>query len=100
MATTRDRLRKQARKVTKDLHKMANIAGNGVRKNFRQLRTNSSQRFEQGRDKVYQFERKAVQIIRDRPFWSALIGASVGLVFGRFLFRRYRADRRRTDDTT
>jgi ElaB/YqjD/DUF883 family membrane-anchored ribosome-binding protein len=100
MATTSDRLRKQAKKVTKDLRKMAEIAGNGAQKNLRQLRADTSERVEQGRGKVHQFERRVVQIIRDRPLRSALFAAGVGLVLGRFWFHRFRAVRLRANDTT
>ena len=98
MAARSNRLRKQARKVTKDLHKMADIAGKEVRKNLRQLRATVSERYEQRRGKVHEFARKSVQFIVDRPFESTLIAAGVGLVLGRFWFRRCRA--RRTDDAT
>ena len=96
MFTTRDRLKKQATKVTKDLHQMADIAGNGVRKNLRQLSTIASDRYEQGRGKVQQAECAVEHFIQKRPLKSVLIAAVVGVVFGGFLVRRITTARART----
>jgi ElaB/YqjD/DUF883 family membrane-anchored ribosome-binding protein len=97
MATTSDRLRKRARKVTKDLHKMNGIARNGVRKNLRKLGANTSGYYEHGIGKMHQAERRAVQIIRDRPIRSALIALGVGLVLGGFWFLRFTTARPHTN---
>ena len=100
MATTSDRLRKRARKVTKDLHKMNGIVRNGVRKNLRKLGADTSGYYEHGIGKMHQAERRAVQIIRDRPIRSALIAVGVGLVLGGFWFLRFTTARPHTKSAT
>ena len=88
MATTHDRLGKQSKKLTKDLHKMTGIVRNGARKNVGKVSAKASNYYEHGFGIMHQFECKVVQIIRDRPRRSALIAAGVGLMLGGLLLRR------------
>jgi ElaB/YqjD/DUF883 family membrane-anchored ribosome-binding protein len=83
-----ERLRKQARKVTKDVQKMSGIATNAAQEKLGQLRDNASEYYEQGRDKVHDVQRTVEQFIREKPVKSVLIAAGVGLLFGRFWMRR------------
>ena len=48
MVTANDRLRKQAKKVTKDLREMRGTAKDAAREMLRQIHKNGSQRYEQG----------------------------------------------------
>ena len=52
MATTSDRLGKQAMEVTKDLQEMGGIARDAAQEKLEQLRENASGYYRQGRDKV------------------------------------------------
>ncbi len=88
MSATSDRLRKQAKKVAKDLHGVRVAAADVAHEKLREIRKNGSQHYNEGRSKVYQFEHQVVQIIRERPFRSALIAAGAGAVFGGYWIRR------------
>jgi len=83
-----DRLRAQAREVTKDLKEMGHIANEAVQENVGQMRENASEYYELGRDGVHKVERTFKQFIREQPLKSLLIAAGVGLVLGRF-WRRH-----------
>ena len=88
MPTTSNRLRKQAKKVTKEIHKMHGAVKDAAQEKLRQIRQDGSDRYEQGREKINRAERGVVLFIRDRPLRSALIAAVIGLVFGGFWFHR------------
>ena len=83
-----DRLRNQAKKVTKDLREMRGTAKDAAREMLRQIHMNGSQRYEQGRGKVQQAEGAVEHFIQRRPLKSVLIAAGVGVVLGGLLFRR------------
>ncbi len=57
MSTTNERLGQQAMEVTKDLQEMGGIVRDAAQEKLGQLRTNVSEQYEQGRDKVYSVER-------------------------------------------
>jgi len=82
------RLGKQARKVTKDLHDMGDIAKDVAHEKLDELRASASDHYEQGRDRVQQVERSFEQFVRDQPLKSILIATGVGLFLGRFWMRR------------
>jgi ElaB/YqjD/DUF883 family membrane-anchored ribosome-binding protein len=82
MPTSSDRLRKQAKKVTKEIHKMNGVVKDAAQEKLRQIRKNGSERYEQGRGKIHQTERGVVLLIRERPLRSVLIAAGIGVVFG------------------
>lgn len=82
------RLHEQAGEVTKDLQKMAHIAGDAVDENLEQFRENASEYYEYGRDQVHKVERSFEQYIRDQPLKSIFIAAGIGLLLGRFWMRR------------
>jgi ElaB/YqjD/DUF883 family membrane-anchored ribosome-binding protein len=79
-----DRLREQAREVTKDFQEMGHIANEAVQENLGQMRENASECYEKGRDQLYKAEHTFEQFIRDRPVKSILIAAGIGLFLGRF----------------
>ena len=83
-----DRLGRKARKVTKDLQEMGEIAKDAAQERLGQLRENASEYCEQGQGKVQQVERSFEQYIRERPLKSILIAAGVGMLLGRFWRRR------------
>jgi len=88
MATASERLRKQAKQMTKDLRKMRGTAKSAARETLERIRENSSQRYALGRGKVHQTESAVKQFIQKRPLKSVLIAASVGALFGSFWLRR------------
>jgi ElaB/YqjD/DUF883 family membrane-anchored ribosome-binding protein len=88
MATRSDRIGKQVKKVTKDLHKMNGIARKGAQKNLRKLGENASGYHEQVVGKMHRIERRGLQIIQNRPLGAALIAAGIGLALGAFWLRR------------
>jgi ElaB/YqjD/DUF883 family membrane-anchored ribosome-binding protein len=96
MFTGNNRLRKRAKKVTKDLRKLSGTVQHVAQKKFRHLRANASEYYEQGRDQVQHAERAVEHLIQKRPLKSVLIAAGVGIVLGGFLFRRIATARART----
>ena len=96
MPTASDRLRKQAKKVTKEIHRMNGAVKDAAENKLRKVRKNGSKHYEEGRSKMHQLERQVVQTIRERPIRSTLIAAGVGVVFGGFWFRRLTMGRART----
>jgi ElaB/YqjD/DUF883 family membrane-anchored ribosome-binding protein len=87
-ATATDRLREQAREVTKELQEMGNTASDAVRENLGQLQDEACEYYEQGRDQAVQAEHTFEQVIKDHPLKSILIAAGVGMFLGRFWIRR------------
>lgn len=83
-----DRLREQAREVTKDFQEMGHIANEAVQENLGQMRENASECYERGRDGVHKIEHTFEQFIREHPLKSLLIAAGIGLFLGRF-WRRH-----------
>ena len=83
-----DRLRKQAKEVTKDLQEMGGAARDAALEKLGQLCANASEYYEQGRGQAENVERTVERFIRARPLGSVLIAAGVGLLFGRFWMRR------------
>jgi ElaB/YqjD/DUF883 family membrane-anchored ribosome-binding protein len=100
MPTTSDRLRKQAKKVTKELHKMNSTVKDAAQEKLQDIRNNGSEHYDNGRRKMRQTERRVTQLIRNRPLRSALIATALGVVLGGFMFRRLRAARVHTNSTT
>ena len=83
-----ERLRKQARKVSKDVREMGAIATGAAQDQLGQMRDNASEYYEQGRAKAHGAQRSVVQFVREQPVKTVLIAAGVGLLLGRFWIRR------------
>ena len=83
-----ERLRSQAREVSRDLQAMGGTVRDAAQEQLGQMRDNASEYYEQGRDKAHQVKRTLEQFIMDQPLKSLLIAAGVGLLFGRFWMRR------------
>jgi ElaB/YqjD/DUF883 family membrane-anchored ribosome-binding protein len=88
MSTATERLRKQAKQLTKDLREIRGTAKEAAQEQLRQIRENGSVRYDQGRGKVHRAERAVEHFIQRCPLKSVLIAAGVGLVLGGFWFRR------------
>ena len=88
MATASDRLRKQAKQMTKDLREIRGTAKDAARETLERIRENGSQSYALGRGKVHQAESAVEHFIQQRPLKSVLIAASVGALFGGFWLRR------------
>jgi ElaB/YqjD/DUF883 family membrane-anchored ribosome-binding protein len=83
-----ERFRTQARKVSKDVREMGDIATDAAQDKLGQMRDNASEYYEQGRDKMHDVQRTVVQFVREQPVKSILIAAGVGLLCGRLWIRR------------
>ena len=88
MPTASDRLRKQAKKLTKGLRELRGTAKIVAQEKLRQIRENGSMRYDEGRGKVHRAELTVERLIQHRPFKSVLIAAGVGVVLGGFWIRR------------
>ena len=53
MLTANDRLRKQAKKVAKEVHKMNGTVKEAAQEKLRKVRKNGSKRYEEGRGKMH-----------------------------------------------
>lgn len=86
--TKSERLRAQAKEVSRDRKEMGGIAKDAAQEQLGHSRENATKCYEQGRDKVRGTACAAEQYIRERPVTSVVIAAGVGLLFGRFCMRR------------
>ena len=62
MLTANDRLRKQAKRVSKEVHKMNGTVKEAAQEKLRQIRKDGSKRYEEGRGKMRRAERGVVMI--------------------------------------
>jgi len=83
-----NRLRKQVKKLTKDLRGLPGTAKDVAQEKLRQIRENGSIRYDDGRGKVHRAELTVEHLIQHRPFKSVLIATGVGVVLGGFWIRR------------
>ena len=88
MSTTSDRLGTQANEISDDLKEMGGIARGAAQEKLREVRENATEYYEQGRDNIHGVLCDFEQYVRARPVRSVLIGAGIGLLFGRFWMRR------------
>lgn len=88
MSTTSDRLGAQANGVSEDLTEMSGIVRDAAQEKLREVRETATEYYEQGRDDVHGVLCNFEQHVRARPIRSVLIGAGIGLLFGRFWMRR------------
>jgi len=88
MPTASDRLRKQAKKLTKDLRELRGTAKDVAQEKLRKIRENGSIRYGEGRGKVHRAELTVEHLIQHRPFKSVLIATGVGVVLGGLWIRR------------
>ena len=98
MPNASNRLRKQAKKVSKELHKMNGTVRDAAHEKLREISKAGSERYEDGRSKVLRVERRLVHMIQRRPFRFALIATTVGVLLGGLWFRRSVLSRARTKD--
>ena len=84
MSTTRNRVGKQAKKVTQDLQEMNGAVKDVAQEELAQLRETASECCEQGRDKVLDAKRTVGQFIQELPIRSVLAGVVAGILLGTF----------------
>ena len=89
MVTANNRLRKQAKRVAKEVHNMNGTVKKAAQEKLRQIRKDGSKRYEEARGKMRLAERGVVKSIRDRPLRSTLIALGVGVVFAGVWFLRF-----------
>jgi ElaB/YqjD/DUF883 family membrane-anchored ribosome-binding protein len=83
-----DRIRDQARVVTKDVQELGGIVRDVAQEKFSDLREGAVEYYSQGKSKACQAEDAVGGFIRERPITSVLLGVGLGLLFGRFWMRR------------
>jgi ElaB/YqjD/DUF883 family membrane-anchored ribosome-binding protein len=83
-----DRIRDQAREVTKDVQELGGIVREVAQEKLGELREGAVEYFEQARGKARQAEDAVGEFIRHRPITSVMLGVGLGLLFGRFWMRR------------
>ena len=88
MSTTSDRIGAQANELSEDLKEMGATVKDALQGKLRDARQNATDYYEQGRDNAHGALCNVEQYVRDRPVRSVLIGAGIGLLFGRFWMRR------------
>ena len=84
MPTARNRLGKQAKRVTQDIQEMNSAIKDAAQEELGQLRETVSECCEQGRNKVLHAKRSVGQFVRELPIKSLLVGVGAGLVLGTF----------------
>jgi ElaB/YqjD/DUF883 family membrane-anchored ribosome-binding protein len=83
-----DRIREQARAVTKDVQQLGGIVRDVAQEKFGELRQGAAEYYGQARGKARQAEDAVADFIGRRPITSVLLGVGFGLLFGRFWMRR------------
>jgi len=83
-----DRIRDQARVVTKDVQELGGVVRDLAQEKLGELREGAAEYYEQARGKARQAEDVAGGFIRQRPITSVLLGVGLGLLFGRFWMHR------------
>jgi ElaB/YqjD/DUF883 family membrane-anchored ribosome-binding protein len=83
-----DRIRDQARVVTKDVQELGGIVREVAQKKLGEAREGAAEFYEQARGKARHAEDAVGDFIGRRPITSVLLGLGLGLLFGRFWMRR------------
>lgn len=84
MPTTRNRVGKQAKKVTQDLQDMNDAVKDVAQEELAQMRETATECYEQGRAKVLDAKRTVGQFIGELPIKSVLAGVGAGILLGTF----------------
>lgn len=84
MATTSDRLGKQAREVKDELHEMGESVKGAAEEQLAQIGERASEYLEEGRDKVHGLACACEQFVRQRPLRSVMAAAGIGWLVGHF----------------
>jgi ElaB/YqjD/DUF883 family membrane-anchored ribosome-binding protein len=83
-----DRIRNQARVVTKDVQELGGIVRDVAQERLDEFRDGAAECYEQARGKARQAEDAVGTFIGQRPITSILLGIGIGLLLGRFWVRR------------
>jgi ElaB/YqjD/DUF883 family membrane-anchored ribosome-binding protein len=83
-----DRIREQARVVTKDVQELGGIVRDVAQKKLGEVRESAAEFYGQARGKARHAEDAVGDFIGRRPITSVLLGLGLGLLFGRFWVRR------------
>jgi ElaB/YqjD/DUF883 family membrane-anchored ribosome-binding protein len=86
--TATDRIRDQARVVTKDVQELGGVVRDVAREKLGELREGVAEYYAQGRAKSRHAEDAVEGFIKQRPITSTLLGIGLGVLFGRFWMRR------------
>jgi len=87
-ASDTQRIREQARVVTKDVQELGGVVRDVAQEKLGELREGAVEYYELARGKARHAEDAVAQFIGRRPIASLLIGLGVGLLVGRFWPRR------------
>jgi ElaB/YqjD/DUF883 family membrane-anchored ribosome-binding protein len=83
-----DRIREQARVITKDVQELGGIVRDVAQEKLGELRDGAVEYYGQARGTACQAEDAVGRFIKQRPITSILLGAGFGLLVGRFWMRR------------
>ena len=87
MPMASNRLRKQTKRVNKEIHKMNGTVKNAAQERLRAIRSKGADGYEAARSSAYGFRTAILQVIRRRPTRFALFATGVGVLLGGFWFR-------------
>ena len=88
MSTTTHRLRKQTVEVGEDLEELGAIAKEAAHEKVDELRDEAAECCARQQRKLSDRVASIERYVRDRPFRSLLVAASIGLLLGRVWKRR------------
>ena len=86
-ARPQDRLREKATETRGNLADMGHLAKEVVQDKYHDLKDRASEKYDEGKEKLQEFEATLARKVRESPIKSVLIAAGAGLVLG-FLWRR------------
>lgn len=82
------RLREQAETIREDVRELGGIARDVAREKLDGARRASSEFYEEGKEKVAEYEDQLIGYVRQKPVRSVLIAAGVGALLGMIVLRR------------
>ena len=86
-ARPQDKLRDKLSETRDNIADMGHLAKETVQDKLHEFKERASESYDDGKQKLHQFEESMARTVRESPMKSVLIAAGVGLALG-FLWRR------------
>ena len=86
--SSRERLRDKLSETRENIVDMGHLAKDAVSEKLHELRDRASEKYDEGKEKLHDFEESLVKSVRQSPMKSVLIAAGVGLAIGCLWGRR------------